>query len=895
MTTRVLLLAVILARRPVAEAQTNYCTQIDNLTSRVQRLEAQESSLQTEIEKKQKALEAARQALAGAAGSPALQAVDAALQAARQKRADTSQRLEAARKQLAAAQDAAQAGSSPAALKADLDAKQRAHEQAKARAAPARTLVDRNSKVERAEEAYGELWNAVAEVVGPESVDALFKDPAQIEPGKGAFAGLPDSPLHVALQKVKKAEANAFAGGNEESTGLNAANRRLEALRAQLAKDLAAMKHNREVTLKAAREEAVQGLAAAERQALEDEPPRLAELNAARARQGSAASGRTSSPGGELQRKADAVAAQEQGLREAQAEVERLEANQVQPKAAVGDAAVVLAPLQAEIAALVRGRDELVPVLREARFDLAAAHERLAALEGELTPAGETLFQETRTAGATGDSRACLTRQAQAESEVLRALERAEGHTKCLKNAGREAALERWRQALFDRLALIRAHPCPGGSRKDEIALPDVSGRPIADVEAVLRGLGLQTYRGMRHRPDSVAKAGSVIAQSPAAGTLLRRGAEVTLDLYSELVAIPDVTGRPADQADSQLAGLGIFGDPVEGQPATRLEEVGRVYSQSLAPGTLALPGASVTLRYYAPPGKPDATDPVHGARLPKSGADAPNLEHGLSEAPPAAAVAEAGAPDAQTWIAVDQTVDGGSLVKIALASCDFARAVQFLEQVQPTSLRESLAAEVGARRQERGTLAAHLQTLAVAAGNASPAAIREAGTAAIAAANCPGDREALRAFVAQALDEVRAKVQSIREQMDRAVRGTQRAQADQDARWRRLGDLARGLARQVEAGAAPTAAGPTTRGASAGAAGSCQISQQNLSMCRSMESRDRNGVILHWVFESRSGTASTWAFLCQPRGAPPPSGAGLQGPFDTPDQALGRVPAHCR
>lgn len=260
-----------------------------------------------------------------------------------------------------------------------------------------------------------------------------------------------------------------------------------------------------------------------------------------------------------------------------------------------------------------------------------------------------------------------------------------------------------------------------------------------------------------------------------------------------------------------------------------------------------------------------------------------------------------AGGPGAQPWIAVGDAASAGepgaaaALVRGALATCDFSLAEQSLEQVQPAALRASLAAEVDARRQERGTLAAHLQTLAVAAENASPAAIREAGTAAIAAANCPGDREALRALVAQALDEVRAKVQSIREQMDRAVRGTQRAQADQDARWRRLGDLARGLARQVEAGAAPTAAGPTTRGASAGAAGSCQISQQNLSMCRSMESRDRNGVILHWAFESRSGTASTWAFLCQPRGAPPPSGAGLQGPFDTPDQALGRVPANCR
>ena len=133
----------------------------------------------------------------------------------------------------------------------------------------------------------------------------------------------------------------------------------------------------------------------------------------------------------------------------------------------------------------------------------------------------------------------------------------------------------------------------PGGSDRSNVPtpapqpqlviVPDLVGQP-ADVAAVVLGkpgLGL----GDRRRQESDAAAGTVIAQSPVAGTRVKPGTNVDVTIAtSALVAVPDLTGETPRDAARLLrrAQLGL------GQERQRESEArpGTVIRQSPAPGT---------------------------------------------------------------------------------------------------------------------------------------------------------------------------------------------------------------------------------------------------------------------------------------------------------------------
>lgn len=90
-------------------------------------------------------------------------------------------------------------------------------------------------------------------------------------------------------------------------------------------------------------------------------------------------------------------------------------------------------------------------------------------------------------------------------------------------------------------------------------AVPDVSGLPLAVASDSLALSGLAMAEGRRQFSVEVPE-GSVVSQSPAAGTSVRRDTVVTVIVSagSETFAMPDVIGRDLEGATSLLSQRGL-------------------------------------------------------------------------------------------------------------------------------------------------------------------------------------------------------------------------------------------------------------------------------------------------------------------------------------------------
>ncbi len=131
-------------------------------------------------------------------------------------------------------------------------------------------------------------------------------------------------------------------------------------------------------------------------------------------------------------------------------------------------------------------------------------------------------------------------------------------------------------------------------SRGAEVDVPDVTGRDRADAEATLRGAGFEVKiaDGTVHSPH---EKGKVARQAPGAGGKLGRGDTVTLTLSEgpEMVTVPDVTGKTADDARQALSDAGF---EVEVKKPFLFPR-DRVESQSVAGGGQAAKGSKITIR----------------------------------------------------------------------------------------------------------------------------------------------------------------------------------------------------------------------------------------------------------------------------------------------------------
>jgi serine/threonine-protein kinase len=143
-----------------------------------------------------------------------------------------------------------------------------------------------------------------------------------------------------------------------------------------------------------------------------------------------------------------------------------------------------------------------------------------------------------------------------------------------------------------------------------QVAVPNVVGQQLDDARSSLNDAGLKVT--VTHQPSADQDPGTVLAQSPSAGseTDKRSAVQLTVATKPEEVAVPDVTGETDTDAVRILSGAGY-------EVNTQREDVptqdgdGVVLSQKPSGGKQAKPGSEVniTVGRFVPP-EPTTTTP---------------------------------------------------------------------------------------------------------------------------------------------------------------------------------------------------------------------------------------------------------------------------------------------
>lgn len=123
-----------------------------------------------------------------------------------------------------------------------------------------------------------------------------------------------------------------------------------------------------------------------------------------------------------------------------------------------------------------------------------------------------------------------------------------------------------------------------------QVTLPDVSGKSVDEAKAELQSVGI-TVQDTRTQFDARVRADQVIGTDPAAGTTALSGSSVTL-IVSNAVQVPDVVGKSARQARTELENLGF--KVVLNQVFST--DRGTVRVQTPFGGTNVAPGSTITL-----------------------------------------------------------------------------------------------------------------------------------------------------------------------------------------------------------------------------------------------------------------------------------------------------------
>ncbi len=186
----------------------------------------------------------------------------------------------------------------------------------------------------------------------------------------------------------------------------------------------------------------------------------------------------------------------------------------------------------------------------------------------------------------------------------------AEGAVQALTALGLAAEIVR-RPSLFPVETVLRTAPARGDSatrgssvrvvvavpgqrqghrRVPPVAVPDLRHRDLAEVRAVIREAGLRLAVRRVIAPERAPE--QVIVQRPAAGSAVRLGAVVLVDL-PKLAEVPLLLGRDAD-AVRQLAADAGFSIHLEGDALGRHGGTARVVDQHPAPGSIAAVGSTL-------------------------------------------------------------------------------------------------------------------------------------------------------------------------------------------------------------------------------------------------------------------------------------------------------------
>jgi eukaryotic-like serine/threonine-protein kinase len=129
-----------------------------------------------------------------------------------------------------------------------------------------------------------------------------------------------------------------------------------------------------------------------------------------------------------------------------------------------------------------------------------------------------------------------------------------------------------------------------------QVEVPEVVGQSETEARGSLRAAGLHVG-AVTKREEAGQTAGTVLSQSPTAGSSVRSGEAVSLTVVkaSQEVAVPRVVGKKQERAEGELIGAG-FVVKSSTRTVTSEAEVGLVLQQTPAGGTKAKRGATIKL-----------------------------------------------------------------------------------------------------------------------------------------------------------------------------------------------------------------------------------------------------------------------------------------------------------
>lgn len=101
-------------------------------------------------------------------------------------------------------------------------------------------------------------------------------------------------------------------------------------------------------------------------------------------------------------------------------------------------------------------------------------------------------------------------------------------------------------------------------SGEEMTTVPDVTGLSPADASAALSDVGLRLNSQVAQASSDSVAEGSVVSQSPAPGTEITQGSDVTITVSTgpDTVRVPTLTGTSWEDAESTLTSLGFVATP---------------------------------------------------------------------------------------------------------------------------------------------------------------------------------------------------------------------------------------------------------------------------------------------------------------------------------------------
>jgi beta-lactam-binding protein with PASTA domain len=152
-----------------------------------------------------------------------------------------------------------------------------------------------------------------------------------------------------------------------------------------------------------------------------------------------------------------------------------------------------------------------------------------------------------------------------------------------------------------------------GSSGPSQVAVPNVVGLTQAAATTAITGANL-TVGAVTTAFSSTVPAGSVLSESPIAGTQVAAGSAVALVVASNLpqVVVPDVVGLTQGIATSAITGANLEIGAITTASSTTVP-TGSIISQSPAAGTQVTIGSTVTLVESSGPPEGGVVPPVIG------------------------------------------------------------------------------------------------------------------------------------------------------------------------------------------------------------------------------------------------------------------------------------------